>query len=454
MGNQDNFLGRKPVVIGYRMPGDRRAGPGFRSAGHDAGGVGRARRGGPEKQGSDEWGSERGEPVRCPGDAHEIVIGPTGSGKTVGRIIPLILEHDGPVVALDVKGELYRRTALSRAIRGHDIYLIDPFGVVDDMKTSRLDPGQSIMRSHDPSDQALILAEALNPGSMLSREPFWDHSANRLNAAGLHYAALNNSRLSEGAVTAWHDMLNGPNFVRSVAEALDDNPDLPESIHQAFGSFLQTPEVTRGCIATTAQTAMRLFAQSAVRRVIGPSDIDLTRLADRSDYAIYIALPPKAVAAYGPLLRLWFEMILKALMERAEIPETPALVVVDEAGAVGRIPSLETAYSMGRGYGIRAVTAVQTMHQLEQAYPDAHRVLTDNAGLISVLQPPHFLAATEVAQLIGTFSPEALMATGPGRFVASMWGREPEILIARSWLSDPDLQKLAGGPTRRDRPRR
>lgn len=445
MGNLETFPGRRTSVIGFLNDDRSRRGAGFRAPGRGARGASGSDRIGMENNADTAEGSGRDIPVRCPMDAHEIVVGPTGSGKTVTRIIPQIIEHDGPVVALDVKGELYHTTALSRAVRGHELILIDPFGLVPEMDTSRLDPGQAIMASDDPDDQALILAEALNPETLQAREPFWDLSANRLNAAGLLYVATHNLRMmyDRGVPSSWQDILNCDNVALQIANILDEEDDLPRLVHQTFAGYMQMPEATRGSIAAVAQTAMRLFGQRAVRRVTNGSDVDLAQLAERDDYAIYIAIPPRAIAAYGALLRLWFEMILKALMERRSIPERPTMVVVDEAGAVGRIPSLETAFSMGRAYGIKAVAAVQTLHQLEDAYDKAHRVLTDNAGLISVLQPPHYLAAREVADLIGTFSPEQLLGLGTDEFMAARRGHRPRILRRRNYLEEPELQVLA-----------
>ena len=61
------------------------------------------------------------EPVYASTDSHELVVGPTGAGKTVSRIIPTLLEWSGPAVALDVKGELYFSTALRRMAWPHRI---------------------------------------------------------------------------------------------------------------------------------------------------------------------------------------------------------------------------------------------------------------------------------------------------------------------------------------------
>ena len=421
--------GRRAVALGHSTDNQGLSSAGFRTA-----------------HGADGGGDWTGAAIRCPADAHEVVIGPTGAGKTVARMAPLLLEHPGPALALDLKAELFHITARARREMGQQVLLIDPFGIVPGEPAARFDPAQQIAAAEDPLDTALILAEALNSDRALLPDPFWERTANRLNAAGLcHMTTAPDLFDTETAtpLAAWYDMLNGGDVAVTLHRELACNVRMRGDVRSVFQSFVQLPDSTRGGVLGTAQTAMRLFGQAAVRRAVDGADVRLADLAGRQDWTIYVAMPPKAVPAFAPLLRLWFEMILNTLLDRQSIPADPALVLVDEAGSVGRIPALELCFNLGRGYGIKAVTAFQTQHQLARVYGEAHRDIADNAGVISVFRPSHFRAAQDLSDLIGHVPPTRLMNLPAGHFVASIAGRMPQVLGCRSYLTDPELARRA-----------
>src|SRR5690606_22474983 len=52
---------------------------------------------------------------------HHAVIAGTRGGKSVSALVPAILDHGGPVVALDIKGELATITGKRRAADGRKV---------------------------------------------------------------------------------------------------------------------------------------------------------------------------------------------------------------------------------------------------------------------------------------------------------------------------------------------
>ncbi len=395
------------------------------------------------------------EPVYGLADAHEIVVGPTGSGKTISRIVPRLLEHAGPVIALDVKGELYQTTAVRRMALGQQVLAVDPFGILgEDLPGARFDPAQRVRDADDPMAAAWQLADALNPLSQLqSREPFWAEAGNALNAAGIAYTCWwkHLKEMDEAHLPGWHDLLFAEDTVYQIALALDNAPDLPATIRRPLAAFLQTADITRSGILVTAQNSMRMFSQPAIRKVTRGNDISLQDLRSAKPMSIYICIPPHAISAYGAILRFWFDLMLATLLERSSIPAQSTLVVIDEAGAIGRIPAMETAFAMGRGYGVQVLAAVQTLHQLSSTYGPAHRNLTDNAGDITILPPNGAQTATELSTLAGSISAERILAMADDDTLLIQRRRVPEILRRRDCLNDLSLRSLAAPNPRHGR---
>ena len=80
--------------------------------------VGRARVGKP------------GPLLRYDGPGHVLTVAPTRAGKGVGAVVPNLLDHPGPVVVTDPKGENLALTARYRAgALGHRVIALDPFGL-------------------------------------------------------------------------------------------------------------------------------------------------------------------------------------------------------------------------------------------------------------------------------------------------------------------------------------
>ena len=68
--------------------------------------------------------------VRIPDYVHLITCAPAGSGKTTYVLGPNLLNHRGPMVVIDPKGELHGLTAEHRRRKfGHRIVRLDPFNV-------------------------------------------------------------------------------------------------------------------------------------------------------------------------------------------------------------------------------------------------------------------------------------------------------------------------------------
>src|SRR5262245_6314633 len=62
--------------------------------------------------------------IRYSGDGHLITIAPTGTGKTTGPVICNALTHQGQLIVIDIKGEVYAATADARRRLG-EVHVLD-----------------------------------------------------------------------------------------------------------------------------------------------------------------------------------------------------------------------------------------------------------------------------------------------------------------------------------------
>ncbi len=232
------------------------------------------------------------------------------------------------------------------------------------------------------------------------------------------------------------DLLTGDDVVYSIARMLDTDAAIPAEAHRGFATFLQMPDVTRGGVLASAQAPLRLLSGRGLRQALSGGDIDLASLTRGDELAIYIAWPPTALRSHGPALRLMLSLFLDAIFRRTAPPSRSTLFIVDEAGTIGPVPQIETAFTLARGYGCRVTAVFQSIHQLEACYGTAGRTVFDNAGTISVLPPSNSRSAQEIAGLLGVAG-ERLTALGLDEALVACRGQLPRIVRRPDYLTDP-----------------
>jgi type IV secretion system protein VirD4 len=376
------------------------------------------------------------EPIYGAATEHQLVLGPTGSWKTRSVVIPGVLEHSGPMVVVDVKGELFRATRRHSAQGGRRVKLLDPFGVLKGHKAVGLDLLQPVVEADDPAAAARSIVEGFSPTDV-GRDPFWSSSGNSLLASTLHYAATLRGRSGDGPRSFCEciDLLTGDDVAYSIARLLDTDPAIPAESRRGFTTFLQMPDVTRGGVLASAQAPLRLLSSKGLRRSLSGHEIDLAMLTRGDNIAIYVAWPPTALKSHGQALRLILSLFLDAVFRRASPPTMTTLFMVDEAGTIGPVPQIETAFTLARGYGCRVAAVFQSIHQIEACYGTAGRTVFDNAGTITVLPPSNPRSAQEIAGLLG-LEATSLSELGVDEALVARRGQPPQIVRRPDYLTD------------------
>ncbi len=143
----------------------------------------------------------------APANAHLLVSGPTGSGKSRRVLAPAALMHDGPVVMVSSKPDLLDLVAQGRIdAGGHGrTYLLDFSGAVQDsslpdgMEKVYLDPCMLIASDDKATDIALMLI-----GKPSSRDPFWDLASSTILAGVLRAAGTDGVKWALAAMSTFH----------------------------------------------------------------------------------------------------------------------------------------------------------------------------------------------------------------------------------------------------------
>jgi type IV secretion system protein VirD4 len=349
-----------------------------------------------------------GELITYGGDGHLVTFAPTGTGKTSGPVICNALTHPGQLIVIDIKGEVHNATAKARIAMGQEVHVLD---MCDDAPLpGSLNPLDLARRTGiDLAAIARSFAAELIERGMSERDRFWNDWAETLITGGIAWLLADRPE-NQRRLTVLFDLLNDDNVVYRIAVLLDEKEKVSNpAARAAFSSFLNLPERdTRSSVLGTTQTHLRLFDSDLVRRLTDTTSFDLDAFIAGEPMSLYIIVPPIRLTAYRPLLRMWLSGLIMALTQRKAPPKERTLMLVDEAGNIGKIDALITAATLLRSWGLTLWLFLQSASQLSIYGPQAN-TLVDNAGVVQVFGARNHRMAQDIANLIGGVSAEQIL---------------------------------------------
>jgi type IV secretion system protein VirD4 len=364
--------------------------------------------------------SDSGELITYSGDGHLITFAPTGTGKTSGPVICNALKHPGQLIVVDMKGEVFKATAETRRAMGQEVHVLD---LRDDGEAGSLNPLDLAIRTGtDIAAIARSLAAEMIERAFDERERFWSDWAETMITGGLAWILADRAP-EERRLSVLFDLYHHDDVVYHLAVMMDKKEVKNRAAHAAFAAFLQLPsETTRPCVLGTTQTHVRLFDSQLVRRVTDTTSFDLDAFIAGAPMSLYIIVPPLRLAAYAPLLRMWLSRLILAMTQRKTLPKERTLMLVDEAGNIGRIDAFLTASTLLRSFGLTLWSFWQNAAQLSIYGPQAN-TLVDNAGVVQVFGARNHRMAQDIANLIGGVSPDEILQMAPDQQILLVEGK-------------------------------
>lgn len=321
-------------------------------------------------------------------EGHLITVGPTGSGKGVGALVPTLLTYPGSVIVVDVKGELSAVTIARRRAMGQQVVVLDPFNITQEAAGS-YNPLDHARFGLDTEELATEIAALLNPGGADGTrnrgdggDDFWAMRADGLIAGIISYLLTVERASPKGSLIGLRDALLADDTVYGLAVNMDKHgKTLPPLAYRQIAAFLQTVEVTRsGILATAIERVSQLFAKG-VESALATTSIPLEKLIAGEPVSVYIVIPPGKLRSHSRLLRLWVGSLLSLLQTRKQRPEIPTLLLLDEAAQLGRLEQLHTAVTLMRGYCVRVWSFFQDLSQIKRLYGEGWQGLVGNSAL-------------------------------------------------------------------------
>ena len=348
-----------------------------------------------------------GKLMRYDGPAHLLTLAPTRAGKGVGTVIPNLLTVPRSVLVIDPKGENAKIAGEARKRFGA-VHILDPFGVTG-LPASAYNPlAQLDAESLDLGEDAASLSEALvmDPPDQQS-DAHWNEEAKALLSGLIMFAVAHEDADRKTLATVREYLTLPPEKFRALLELMQDSTAAGGLIARAANRFLGKSEREAASVMSSAQRHTHFLDSPRIVAATARSDFQFSVL--RHDLtSIFLVLPPNRLDAYSRWLRLLVAQALQDIARDAEAAQAgatrlkqPALFLLDEFAALGRLEAVERAMGLMAGYGLQLWPILQDMSQLRDLYGARASTFVANAGVLQTFGVNDFETAKWLSQSMG-----------------------------------------------------
>lgn len=296
---------------------------------------------------------------------HHLVVAGTRGGKGVSAVIPAILDHQGPVVVLDIKGENFAVTRRHREALGRKVAVLNPFGLIEYGK-DQFNPLDYI-RPHELARDVALVADGLvipEPGD----GAHFSEMARQLVAAAVEVIVTQEEPNRRNLISVT-DLLLSENLDGTL-QAWAQNKDLVgHRPAQTAATIMRAGDHERGSIQTSVSKALDWMQSDNMRQFLARSSFRMDDLLnDQVD--LFIAVPLDQVDKQAIFMRLFINLVLGTVVRqdgRRKV-KAPILLVLDEFVRMGRMEQIMNIANVAAGAGVEALFVTQDTGQVEKAY--------------------------------------------------------------------------------------
>ena len=316
-----------------------------------------------------EPNSERGWP---PG--HHMVVAGTRAGKGVACIIPAIIDNDGPVVAIDIKGENFAICRRYRQSLGRRQIVLNPFHVIED-RTNHYDPLTYLRPGHLQRDIATLCDGLIKPES--SAESSWISNAARDILEAAIELVMTTANENERTLLTVTNLVLAPNRLETFAAWTEAGNLCNGRIAQAGAKVTQMGDRQQGAVLDCLAENLSWLKFDQVRAMLGKSDFMLDELLD-DKIDLYLVVPQDMTEKLSNFMRLMMTLAMGTITRQDGRRQAKAkiLAVLDEFTRLGRMEKVMEIATIAAGGGVEAVFVVQDRGTLDKIYtPDGATTL-------------------------------------------------------------------------------
>ena len=308
------------------------------------------------------WGQK---PLYLDGDAPLITFGGAGSGKLRDLLAYVLCNSPGQrMVILDPRGELGAISFHVHAAYGDYAWFWNPIGLCG-LPGHRCNP-LDILKLDSPTfhgdckfiAEGFIALTGSNSQYFELRAREWIEN-------------LMKSRVEKTGATSLPDLYRVINSIEADRQRWADQLEVMlksrfEGVRRTAAEMLTKQQDTPkefGAIMGEIYAHLNFLDDPVLLASLENSDFSLEALTDPNQPCkIFLNIPAEFLSIWSPLVRLFFTV---SMLYKSRQPQAPrVMLLVDEAGQLGRFEALLRAFTYGRGAGVRPWAIFQDIGQV------------------------------------------------------------------------------------------
>lgn len=320
---------------------------------------------------------------------NDLIIGPSGAGKTGGYVIPNMLSSGESLIVADTKRSLSRKYEKAMQNMGYKTYIID--FVEPEKSTVSYNPFDYIRRDKNgkPNEMDIETITAALAPLQTKDDPFWDISARNVlgTLIGFNLEVFAPEEQNLSAVTELYRIMlaqtPSSEGVSYLEEHLINHPDSYASKQYRLFKNVLGVERTWGCISQFLTNAVRMFDIDGISSLFsGKNKINIPDISHEKS-VVFLNISDSD-HAFDKLVNLFYTQALQALIAEADRSsetrlEIPVRMILDDFATNVVIPNFDKIISVIRSRDIAVSIIVQSLSQLNSMYtkPQADTIINN-----------------------------------------------------------------------------
>lgn len=361
-------------------------------------------------------------------DAHNIVIGGTGSGKTQKLVIPTIYLNaqskiKPSMVITDPKGELFQNHSKILEDNGYDVYVINlrdtsvsnswnPFVKVYDFYVESM----RLKKEDNPLNESITyesmalswindIVEALFPETD-PKQKFWNQSAMQVVKAIMLFM-LEQLEDQPDVPLKYFSMTNAAIVATNRYRFIEILKKLPsQSLARQIGlGVLEGAEETAGSITQMVANGLRLFTDPVTRNISCSNDINLDDVVKKPS-AVFLVVPDESNERNAFVSMFIAQLYKNTIRYASTLPDIklprPLYFIFDEFGNIPTLANMAQMITVSRSRNIYFMMIMQDLQQLTQKYgKEIAETIFNNCILHTFLQTMDLQTANKYSDMFG-----------------------------------------------------
>ena len=348
------------------------------------------------------------------GEAHTLVIGATGSGKTQTIIFPtveILAKNKESMIITDPKGEIYENTSNMLREKGYDVLVLN---FRDPQEGNCWNPMTLPYRMYKEGnqDKAIELLDDLAANILYEEksgnaDPFWEKTSADY-FSGLTLALFDDAKEEEVNLnsislmtTVGEDKFGGSTYMKEYFNMKDPS----SAAYTNASGTIMAPNETKGSIISVFKQKIKLFAtRDNLSEMLSHSDVNLDTIGEKPT-ALFIVIQDEKKTYHSLvtiLLKQCYETLIATAQRHGGKLPVRTNFLLDEFANMPPLKDITTMITAARSRRIRFTMIIQNFAQLDQVYGKENaETIRGNCGNLIYLITTELKALEEISKMCG-----------------------------------------------------